>query len=246
MISIAIVDDEKKARDTIRSILSMAAPEINITGEAENVVGAFDLISKTNPDLVLLDIDMPDGTGFDLLKKFETIRFKIIFITAYEAYAIQAFKFSALDYILKPFRAGDLTGAIDRAVRTVENERTDQKFKAFLSNLDKLQKIVLRTSESMHIVHLSQIIRLESDVNYTRFFLTGSRQLLVSKTLKEYEEMLSGSGFFRSHQSHLVNIDHILRFDKTEGGHLVMDNESQVPVSSRRREALFNIFERLG
>lgn len=246
MISIVIVDDEKKARDTIKNVLALESLDHQILGEADCVAAAYDLIRQVNPDLVLLDIDMPDGTGFDLLKKFDGIPFKFIFITAYQEFAVQAFKFSAIDYILKPFRAAELFDAIKKASKTIESEKTDLKFKAFLSNLEKLQKIVLRTAESMHIIHLSHIIRLESDVNYTRFFLTNGRQLLVSKTLKEYDEMLAGSGFFRSHQSHLVNLDHILRFDKTEGGHLVMDDESQVPVSSRKRDALFRLFDEMG
>jgi two-component system LytT family response regulator len=246
MISIAIVDDETKARETIRNVLALDDQDKNILGEADGVNAAYDLIRQTNPDLVLLDIDMPDGTGFDLLKKFDEIPFKFIFITAYEEFAVRAFKFSAIDYILKPFRAAELLDAVKKASKTIESEKNDLKFKTFLSNLDKLQKIVLRTAESMHIVHLSQIIRLESDVNYTRFFLAGGKQLLVSKTLKEYDELLVDSGFFRSHQSHLVNLDHMLRFDKTEGGHLVMDDESQVPVSSRKRDALFRLFDKMG
>jgi two-component system, LytTR family, response regulator len=245
MLSIAIIDDEKKARDTIRNILNLSPMPLEIKGEAASVNEGFGLINKDNPNLVLLDINLPDGTGFDLLKKFDSIHFKVIFITAYEEYAVKAFKFSALDYILKPFQAGELLQAIEKAGEAIETERTELKFKTFLSNLDKLKKIILRTAESLHIVNLNDIIRLEADVNYTRFFLANGNKLLVSRPLKEYDELLEDSGFFRSHQSHLVNLDHILRFDKTEGGHLVMDDESQVPVSSRKREALFRIFERL-
>ena len=159
---------------------------------------------------------------------------------------VKAFKFSALDYILKPFQAGELLRAVEKAGEAIDNEKTELKFKTFLGNLDKLKKVVLRTAESIHIINLNDIIRMEADVNYTRFFLDSGKKLLVSKTLKEYDEMLGESGFFRSHQSHLVNLDHILSFEKTEGGHLVMADESQVPVSSRKREALFKIFENLG
>jgi len=246
MLSIVIIDDEVKARDAIRNILKISLTEVGILGEAGSVSDGFDLINRTNPNLVLLDINLPDGTGFDLLKKFQTFSFRLIFITAYEEYAVKAFKFSALDYILKPFEAGELLRAIDKARETIENDKTELKFKTFLSNLDKLKKVVLRTTDSIHIVHLSEIIRLESDVNYTFFFLVNRKKLMVSKTLKDFDDMLSEAGFFRSHQSHLVNIDHILRYEKSEGGHLIMDDEAQVPVSSRRREALFRIFESLG
>jgi two-component system LytT family response regulator len=246
MLRLAIIDDEQKARDTIRNILNLSEAGIEIAGEAAGVDEGYALIIREKPNLVLLDINMPDGTGFDLLKKFNAINFKVIFITAYEEFAVKAFKFSALDYILKPFQAGELLNTIGKAAQTIENEMTERKFKTFLSNLEKLKKIVLRTAESIHIVNLNDIIRLEADVNYTHFFLCGNKKLLVSKTLKEYDEMLGESGFFRAHQSHMVNIDHILRFDKTEGGHLVMDDDAQVPVSSRKREALFKIFEGLG
>ncbi|NCA86507.1 MAG: response regulator transcription factor [Clostridia bacterium] len=246
MLRIAIIDDEQKARDTIRNILHLSQAGIEIAGEAANVEEGYQLIVHEKPNLVLLDIDMPDGTGFDLLKRFSSVNFKVIFITAYEAFAVKAFKFSALDYILKPFQTEELLSTIHKAVETIENEISELKFKTFLSNLDKLKKIVLRTAESIHIVNLNDIIRLEADVNYTRFFLVDNKKLLVSKSLKEYDEMLCETGFFRAHQSHLVNLDHIQRFDKTEGGHLVMDDDSQVPVSSRKRETLFKIFERLG
>ena len=246
MLSILVIDDEQKARDTIRNILKLSTIRLEILGEAASVDEGFDLIKQLNPNLILLDINMPDGTGFDLLKKFDSFYFKVIFITAYEEYAVKAFKFSALDYILKPFQAGELLRAVEKAGEALDNEKTELKFKTFLGNLDKLKKVVLRTAESIHIINLNDIIRLEADVNYTRFFLDSGKKLLVSKTLKEYDEMLGESGFFRSHQSHLVNLDYILSFEKTEGGHLVMADESQVPVSSRKREALFKIFENLG
>nr|NQU91696.1 response regulator transcription factor [Bacteroidota bacterium] len=245
MLSIIIIDDEQRVRETIKNILKLSKAELEIVGEGESVSSGYELISQKRPDLVLLDINLPDGTGFDLLQKFERITFKTIFITAYEEYAINAFKFSALDYLLKPFKAGDLLQAIDKANENIQGEKTELKLKAFLANIDKVKKIVLRTSESMHIVNIHDIVRLESDVNYTRFFLANGEKYLVSKTLKDYDEMLEPSGFFRTHQSHLVNLDHILRYEKTEGGHLIMDDESLVPVSSRKREALFRIFESL-
>ena len=245
MIKIAVIDDESKARETIINILKLSNSDFNIIGEAENVKLSVDLIKKKNPDIVLLDINLSDGTGFDLLKKFESIHFKIIFITAHEEYALQAIKFSAIDYILKPIVAGELLAAIEKAVQVIHKEDIELKLNALFANLDKVKKIVLKTAESIHLVNIKAIIRCEADVNYTHFFLDNGEKLLVSKTLKEFAEMLEPAGFFRAHQSHLVNLDYISRFDKTEGGHLVMSDESIVPVSLRKREFLFELFERM-
>jgi two-component system LytT family response regulator len=246
MLQIIIVDDEPNARKTIRDILGLSDQKINILGEAESVSTAYALILQKKPDLVLLDINLPDGTGFDLLSRFETIGFRVVFITAHEEYALRAFQVSALDYILKPFSSSVLLQAVKKASEMVDNEKMEEKFKTFLANLEKINKIVLRTAESIHIVNLVKIIRCESDVNYTTFHLTTGEKLLVSKTLKEYDDLLVPSGFFRPHQSHLVNLDHISRFNKTEGGHLVMSDHSIVPVSSRKRDELFKVFENMG
>jgi two-component system LytT family response regulator len=245
MISIAVIDDEPKARETIINILALGNFETKLVGEADSVQSAFELISLQSPDVVLLDINLPDGNGFDLIKKFEKINFKIIFITAHEEYAIQAFKFSAVDYILKPIRAAELFAAIEKASESFNKEETVQKISTLLSNLEKLKKIILKTSESIHIVNVRQIIRCQADVNYTTFYLEGGETLLVSKPLKEYDELLSGAGFFRTHQSHLVNLEHILRYDKKDGGYLYMDNKSMVPVSIRKKEELFRLFEQM-
>lgn len=245
MISIAVIDDEPKARETIINILGLSPVELVVVGEADDVISAYELILLNTPDLVLLDINLPDGTGFDLLKKFDQINFKVIFITAHEEYAIKAFKCSAIDYILKPITAAELLKAIEKANDSLSKEETAFKLSTLLSNLDKLKKIVLKTSESIHIVNVQHIVHCEADVNYTTFYLTGGEKLIVSKPLKEYDDLLCQTGFFRTHQSHLVNLEHILRYDKTDGGYLVMDNNSTIPVSTRKKEALFQLFEKM-
>ncbi len=245
MYSVAVIDDESRARETLIDILGLSPIDLTIVGEADSVESGYQLISQKNPDLVLLDINLTDGTGFDLLKRFNQINFKIIFITAHEEHAITAFKFSAIDYILKPVVAGDLLKAVEKATQAIRKEDTELKLSALLANLDKIKKIVLKTAESIHIINVRNIIRCEADVNYTNFFLNNSEHLLVSRTLKEFAEMLEPAGFYRTHQSHLVNLDHVSRFDKSEGGHLVLDDESIVPVSQRKREELFRIFENM-
>lgn len=245
MISLTIVDDEPKARDTIRNILELSSLDIKITAEAGSVGEAFDAISENQPELLLLDINLPDGSGFDLLRKFEKIPFKVIFITAFEEYAVRAFRYSALDYIMKPVKASELIAAVERAGESIEKDQMSLKLNTLLSNIDKLRKVVLKTAESIHIVHVEDIIRCEADVNYTHFYLSNGKHLIVSRPLKEYAELLEPAGFFRTHQSHLINMEHILRYDRSDGGSLVMDDESTVPVSSRKKESLFRIFEQM-
>ncbi len=245
MISIVVIDDEPKAREAILSILSLSPIELNIIGEAGDVESAYELISTKSPDLILLDINLPDGSGFDLLKRFGKINFKVIFITAHQEHAIRAFKYSAVDYILKPITAGGLFSAIEKAAEEISKQETVLKLGTLLSNLEKLKKIVLKTAESIHIINVSQIIRCEADINYTTFFLQEGEKLLVSKSLKEYDELLGQAGFFRTHQSHLVNLDHILRYDKMDGGYLVMDDNSAVPVAVRKKDELFRLFENM-
>ena len=245
MLKTVVIDDEPKARETIINILGLGPSNVSVVGEAEDVKSGYEVTNRLNPDVVLLDINLPDGTGFDLLKKFDKIPFKIIFITAHEEYAVRAFKFSALDYILKPVTAGDLFLAIEKANEAIQKEDTEIKLSAFLSNLNKIKKIVLKTAESIHIINIREIIRCEADINYTTFHLLNGEKLLVSRPLKEYSEMLEPMGFYRTHQSHLVNLDHILRYDKMDGGHLVLIDESIVPVSIRKKDELFELFERM-
>jgi two-component system, LytTR family, response regulator len=245
MLSIIIIDDEPKARETIINILKYSNIDLKIAGEADSIASGFGIITQNKPDLILLDINLPDGNGFDLLNRFEKISFGVIFITAYEEYAIKAIKFSALDYILKPFKAAELIQAVEKAAEKILGGKYNLQYKALLSNLDKIRKIVLRTAESMHVVNVQDIIRLEADCNYTRFFLANGERLLVSKTMKEFDEMLEEAGFFRTHQSHLVNINHIQRYEKADGGYLVMDDHSTFPISSRKKDALFKIFEEM-
>jgi two-component system, LytTR family, response regulator len=245
MITAVIVDDEPNARQTIREILKLTTTKVDVLAEAGDVASAFELIRTMEPRLVFLDINLPDGNGFDLLNKFEKIGFKVIFITAHDEYAIRAFRCSALDYILKPVIAADLITAVEKAAESISQEQMAMKINALLANLEKLRKIILKTAESIHIINIGSIIRCEADVNYTHFHLDNGRKMTVSKPLKDYAEVLENAGFFRTHQSHLVNLEHVLRYDKSEGGHIVMDDGSQVPVSTRKKDDLFRLFEEL-
>jgi len=247
-MKIVIVDDEKRARQTIADMVKLYCTDVEVIGEADSVKNGIETITKLQPDLVLLDVDLGDGTGFDLLKKMEPANFKVVFITAYQEHATKAFKFSAIDYILKPVNSNELTEAIARA-KVVQKENLEDKLKAFMDNIGSIaheaKKIVLKTTESIHIVNVQDIVRCESDRNYTYFYFRDAKKLLVSRTLGDYEEMLGGYRFYRPHQSHLVNLNFIEKFEKADGGFLILKDKTKVPVSTRKREHLMNLLEHL-
>src|SRR5690606_15427237 len=221
--------------------------EIEAIPAGENVKSGIKAIEEYNPDIVFLDIQMPDGTGFDLLNAIPDKNFEVIFITAHEEFAIKAIKFSALDYILKPVDPEELRGAVEKALNSMSENKDQSQFEALNHNIVPQQKrrLVLKTQESVHVVDLDQIIRCESDRNYTSFFLTEGRKILVSKTLKEFESLLVGHNFIRVQQSHLINLDYVDRYNKGNGGSVVMRDGSEVPLSPAKRETFFKILENL-
>lgn len=250
MIRALIVDDEPRARESLAAILKKFFPEVEIAGQAEGVYDAFEKIKELDPNLVFLDIKMPDGSGFDLLKKFQKTRFKTIFTTAFGEHALEAIKFSAFDYLLKPIDTQELRDALSKLKEKLDEEEENYvKLSAIFQNLDATRasqkKIVLKTANSIHLVSVSNIVRCEADTNYTWFFFTDQPKLLISKPLKQYEELLEPYGFFRPHQSHLVNMACISRVDKTDGGTLVLNDNTLIPVAVRKREQLFKILENL-
>lgn len=249
MIRTIIIDDENRARKVIASILKLRCPNVTIVAEADSVVTGLEAIEVHHPDLVLLDIKMQDGSGFDLLEKIESVDFKVVFITAYEEYAIKAFKFSALDYLLKPVNSDELSEVIDRIEETIVDDNLKIRLDAFMENVDNISKevkrIVLRTAESIHVVNVQDIVSCESDRNYTRFQFVDGRKLLVAKALNHFDELLQDYHFLRVHRSHLINTQHMLRYDRTDGGTVVMKDNTSVPVANRKREFLFQLLDNL-
>ncbi len=247
MIKTVIIDDERNAREAIRQMVDKFFSEITIVGIADDVKSGAEIIKQLKPDLVLLDIKLPDGTGFDILNEFNEINFFTIFITAYNKHAVKAFKFSALDYLLKPIDIDEFKLAIDKVIKAKEDQNTKKKLDIFLENIHNIskevKKIVLKTSDSIHLVQVNEILRCQSEGNYTKFFFTNKSPILVSKNIKEYYEMLKDYQFFRPHQSHIVNINYIKRYHKADGGSLIMQDDSSVPVSTRKRDDLMKIFD---
>ena len=200
--------------------------------------------------MVFLDIKMPDGSGFDLLKRFKKPTFRTVFVTAFDEFAVEAIKFSAFDYLLKPISTDELRETITKLTEEMsEPEDFTVKLQAFFDNVNSIErdkkKIVLKTANSIHLVTISNVVRCESDGNYTWFYFNNQPKLLISRPLKQFEELLEPYGFFRPHQSHLVNIRAISRIDKVDGGTLILEDNTPIPVSVRKREQLFSILEQL-
>jgi two-component system LytT family response regulator len=229
-----IIDDEAAVRNTISTLLSENFPDIRIMTSAGTIEKGYEAVIKYNPDLLFLDIELPDGNGFDLLRKFPLVSFKIIFITGHQEYALDAIKVSALDYILKPIDTDELRRAVEKAREVINQSEQQLKLQALNENLQSnkvLKRIILHTSDHLQLVSVSDIIRAEADSNYTSFCLSDRRRILVSRTIKEFESLLSGSGLIRVHQSHLVNINYIDRFVKKDGGYLLLKDSTKIPVS---------------
>ena len=248
-MKVVVVEDEQKTRERISNILTEHCREVESVYEASNVSSALRVINEVYPDVLILDISLGKESSFDLLEQLNYTEFKIIFVTAHEEYALKAIKMSALDYLLKPVNPKDLIQAIKHASNQINKDRTELKLNALLSNIKNISegvlKIVLKTYDSIYVVNLGDIIRCESDDNYTKFFLTNGRKIMVSKTLKEYDELLTDYGFFRTHRSHFVNLNFIDRFDKKSGGLIYMKDNSVVPVSIRKRNALLDEIDKI-
>jgi len=249
MIKAVIIDDEPAMQEVNSQLLSEYFPEIKLVGTANSVESGVKLIGIENPDLVLLDIELSDGTGFQLLQKLQPYQFKVVFITGFDSFAIKAIKFSALDYILKPVNETEFRQAIQRVVELIEKrENTQPQVDVLMNTVTsklKTQKLVLRTSDLMHIVDISDIYFCKSDNSYTTFYFNDDERILVSKGLKEYENLLADHGFFRAHQRFLVNLNLIKRVDKADGGFIIMKNKKEIPVSLRQMKNLVGLLEKL-
>tara|TARA_R110001592_G_scaffold63542_2_gene194504 strand:- start:443 stop:1195 length:753 start_codon:yes stop_codon:yes gene_type:complete len=242
-----IVDDIPVALEMLCADIEKNHPEIEIIGKATSVIEAAKLLQKKQPDILFLDIMLGDGTGFDILEIVPNLQSKIIFVTASDAYAIKAFKFAAIDYILKPYSNEDLANSIAKAKEQIQpnKEQIAVLQDAIKNPVSTNQKISLHTSEKIIVVQLSEIIRCKSDNNYTTFYLENGQKILVSKTLKYFADMLKEHGFLRVHQSHLINTKYIKEFIKSDGGYLILKDKSNIPVSVRKRNEVIESLNNL-
>lgn len=249
MLRAVVIDDIEKIRKENIAIIKSSCPSISIIGQADSVASGIKLIQQLAPDLVFLDVEMADGTGFDLLQKLSPISFKVIFITGYEDFAIRAFRFSAIDYLLKPLDRQELMEAVKKAEDLLGKEVFDMKLHNLFSNLERpknLQKLILKTSDKIYSINIQDIVNCESDKNYTTFYFINAPKLVVSTNLKEYETLLTPHNFFRTHKSHLINMAYFDHFIKSEGGNtIVMKNKSAIPLSVRKKEEFMELLDNL-
>lgn len=242
MIKAVIVEDEKNSQELLKGLVTEYCEGVEIVGIGGSVAEGLKEIETHKPELLFLDIQLPDGDGFQVLEKTELRDFDVIFTTAYDQYATRAFKFSATDYLLKPVDIEELEAAVAR-VKEKRTQLTPEdriaKLEALVENLkhlnQPLKRIVLPTSNGFTVVNPDDIIRCESDRNYTFIFLTDGRKILVSRTIKEYDEMLNDYGFFRIHQSHLINLKYLKNYTRGRGGYVELTDGSVLDVSARRK-----------
>jgi len=241
MIKAVIIDDIQEAITVLTSDLQNFCEGIEVIGSANGVESGVKIIKELQPDLVFLDIQMPDGTGFDLLEKIGEADFKLIFTTASDEFAVKAFKFSAIDYLLKPIDPDDLQKAVEKAEH---QHNPTSRLELLKDNLQIQKQIALNTVDEIHIVEIKDIIRLESDVNYSRFYFQDGTKLMVTKPLKHFDKLLNEHPFIRIHQSHLVSNNQIKSYLKKEG-EVVLKNGEKIPVSSRKKVNLTEMISKL-
>ncbi|GLR18178.1 LytR/AlgR family response regulator transcription factor [Portibacter lacus] len=237
-LTAVIIDDEEHCVESLQKQLEWSCPHVEVIGTASNVDSGLLLFDSIQPDIAFLDIEMPDGTGFDLISRLSKKDFAIIFTTAYDAFALQAFKVNAIDYILKPIDGEALQNAVSKVVAIPKNQQ-NEKITSLLANWNAGQsknKVAFPVSDGLFFAHLSDIIRCESDGAYCHIYLKNKPKLYLSKTLKQVSEMINSDKFIRVHHSHLVNSDFIQKYIRGNGGQVIMDDGISIPVSRSRKD----------
>lgn len=247
-MKVLVIDNEPNLRTAVKALLNAFCPDITQIEEADSVQNGLQKIKNFQPDIVMLDVEMEDGTGFDLMKQIPHPSFQLIFVTAHNKYAIEAFKFSAIDYLLKPVDPDALQNSIRKAGTHIRNNNLHQQMQVLLQQLSGIhnqdRKIVLKDIENTYFIRVSDILYCEAEGTYTRFYFSNSDPILVSKNLKEYESILEPLGFVRTHHSFLVNPDKIKLYDKTDGGTLLLDGGQSIPVSQRKKDTVLSLLEK--
>lgn len=247
MIKAIIVDDEPRNIRILKKLLEEFCPEVIIGGEAESAEAAINLIRTSHPDIVFLDIEMPFGNAFDLLDKLMPVNFQVIFVTAFDNYALKAFRYYALDYLLKPVDIEELKAAVKKAVDRVKEKNMSQALDVFIQTMkptkNSLQKIGLPTNDGLIFTNIEDIVRCEASGSYTIIYLQDKQKFIVSKSLKEYEDLLPEDNFCRIHHSHIVNLAYVKKYFKGRGGYIEMNDSTTIEVATRKRDEFLAKFE---
>ncbi len=242
MINAVLIDDEPRNRKTLEVLLRENFPELHIAAQAENVKTGVEKIIKNNPQIIFLDIEMPDGTGFDLLRKLDNHDFEIIFTTAHDEYALEAFRFSAIGYLLKPIDENELKTAVRKAIHLLESRKSgrEAQVKALVENFEnisgKIPKLVLPETDGFRVLNIDEILFLQGDGNYTFIFMTNKRQFHSSHNLGWYENILMNQKFFRISKSHFVNLSHVTMYSRKDGGTVIMSDNTSLPVADHSKK----------
>jgi len=247
-IKTVIVDDESDAVSFIGSIITEYIPSLEVVATANSAKEGALAINKYQPEIVFLDVEMPHGNGFTLLEQFPEKSFDVIFVTAFNHYAIQAIKFSAVDYILKPINIKEFISSVEKVIeKKMNNDYKTQNYDLLFENLrsNLPSKLAIPTSEGMEYLNTTEIVRVEADRSYSWFYLNNGRKILVSRNLKEYHELLADRNFFRPHNSHLINLEYVTKYIRQDGGSIQLNDGSEVPVARGKRDLFFAQMHRL-
>ena len=243
-----IIDDELSGREVLKKLVQLNCPEVTVVNTLNAIETGLQSINEDKPDLVFLDIQMPNASGFDLLNQIDKIDFEIIFVTAHDSFAIRAFKYAAVDYLLKPIKVTELIDAVKRADERIKNNQTQDNVKFMLEKVSPVKKvflnnkILLPTLGGYNIIEVSDITYCKSESNYTRFHFADGKNLVVSKTLKEFESLLLENNFFRIHRSYIINLNCIAKYNKGKGGEVVMKDGAILEVSREKKEEFLKLF----
>jgi len=246
VINTVLIDDEPKNIKVLKGMLQEFCPQVHLTGEADNSRSGKKLILEKKPELVFLDIEMPYGNGFDLLNELMPIDFEVVFVTAFDKYMLQALKYSALDFLLKPVNIEELKNAVKNAEVRIRKNSINQQLQVLLENFKKpdpgLKKIAVPSADGFDFILISDIIRCEAQGAYTKIYINHSRQVLVSRPLKDYEALLPENLFFRIHSSHLINLNYVKKYNRGRGGLVELDDGSVIEVAARRKDEFLKRF----
>ncbi|WP_190810773.1 LytTR family DNA-binding domain-containing protein [Flagellimonas sp. S3867] len=249
ILKVVIVEDEKHSRETLKSLLEEFCKDVQVIAMASSVQEAVKVLSVYSPDVVFLDIELQSGVGFDVLNQIKEPSFEVIFTTAFEKYAVKAIKFSSLDYLLKPIDLDELQQSVEKARTRMDTNVYRQQIDTLMQSLsresNKQEKICLATTAGMEFIAIDDIILCKADGSYTSFVLKNKTSLLVSKHLKEYENLLSDQLFMRVHNSYLINLREVKKYIKSDGGYIIMSNDMHVSLSPRKKDDLIDAMKRL-